>query len=394
MPSGFVRLGPILVGVVAATGAEVPGVHYVWSDSLAMRAGPDSASAALGDLRKGDRVMVVREGPGGWRTILPPAGAYSWVERSMVTDLGDGRARVLRATAVRPGGGGNRLPTGIWTTVQAGTILRLLEVRPLVVHPEGGERRVWVAVEPPSGEVRYVRADGLTRLDPGRSDPSGDPPEDFLTSARPSTSFASSRVPAIGFDPAFVEVGPPLPPGLGPSFAAELARAEAAHRATLALPMEAWRLDRVRADYARLAEKAGSPPEREAANSRLEQVDRQAAAAQAARKLADLAERGRTRDAKLAALRGRLDDLARGGGAPFEVVGFLQRSSRIVDGHQVYAIIGEEGDVSAYIQVPPGLDVEPWLASRVGVRGDVHYDEAGRALSIWAKDVVPLDEAP
>ena len=56
-------------------------------------------------------------------------------------------------------------------------------------------------------------------------------------------------------------------------------------------------------------------------------------------------------------------------------MGFVQPSARKVDGHKLYALIGTNGTTLAYLNVPPGIDVERLFSHRVGVRGEAHYDE-------------------
>ena len=56
-------------------------------------------------------------------------------------------------------------------------------------------------------------------------------------------------------------------------------------------------------------------------------------------------------------------------------MGFIQPSVRKVDGHKVFALIGAQGSAIAYLDIPAGLDPEPDLARRVGVRGQAHFSE-------------------
>ena len=47
----------------------------------------------------------------------------------------------------------------------------------------------------------------------------------------------------------------------------------------------------------------------------------------------------------------------------------------MVDGRRLYSLVGPDGLMVAYLDVPPGLDIEPLLTHRVGVRGVTHYNE-------------------
>ncbi len=59
----------------------------------------------------------------------------------------------------------------------------------------------------------------------------------------------------------------------------------------------------------------------------------------------------------------------------------------MVDGHKVYVLIGKDGATLAYLDVPPGLDIEPMIAHRVGVRGEPHYNEGLGTRVITVRDV-------
>lgn len=395
-------LAPLLCALLSQAD-DAPRRAWVSADALVVLEEPDDTAFATGRLRRGDPVVVRREGPSGWLAIDPPRGAFSWIERSAIEKVGGGRARVqAQAAAIRPGGDSARLPGGTWTVVRKGTEVRLIDRPPLVLRQSDGQRRVWEAIEPPPGELRYVRAAGVVGFDAGQLAGAGEsdfPAFSFPNDPEPdrepgrTARLASERVGPI--DPAFASVGPPVSElALTPTFAAALARAERGHRAVLVLPMESWRFDQVRLDYRGLLETAATPQERSAAQSRLDQLARQEAASRAAREIAAILDRSRRRDAEVQAIHSRLATFARANGSPFTARGLLQRSSKLVEGRRVYVLIGQGGQASAYLQIPPGLDVERFVASRVGVRGDAHYSEALRSRVIWVRDLEALDEAP
>ena len=64
----------------------------------------------------------------------------------------------------------------------------------------------------------------------------------------------------------------------------------------------------------------------------------------------------------------------------------------MVDGHKVFALIGREGKTDAYLDIPPGLDPEPFLASRVGVRGQAHFSEDLGTRLITVRDMENLEQ--
>jgi hypothetical protein len=390
----------------AGAGSDAPREAWVVADALTVLTEPDDGSYATGTLARGARVVVLREDPVGWAAIAPPEHAFSWVERSAVEDLGQGMGRLRAPAAVRPGGERAALPAGTWTVLQKGEVVRLLDRRPLVVRGADGARQVWLAVRPPAGEVRYVHAEGLADWDPsgmpeeegGAAPPKGggDPfrfLDDASNAGRARRSLASQRVGTI--DPGFATVGPPASRiGLSPAFADALDRAEAAHRAVLVLPLEAWRLDGVAESYQALRATAATPEERAIVQSRLDQVARQQAVGAAARRIAALADRSRRRDGELAAIHEGLGRLALEAEGPFDVVGLLHRSSILLGGRRSFAVIDADGGIAAYLEVPPGLDAERLVARQVGVRGDVRFDETLRERVVWVRTLEALDDAP
>jgi hypothetical protein len=181
---------------------------------------------------------------------------------------------------------------------------------------------------------------------------------------------------------------------LSPALATALRDVEARHRAILSQPLEHWTFDALRRDYANLGGTATGDADREAIASRLAHIDRQATFAQTARELAAAVERARHIDADVAAIRARVFELTAQQDGSFETQGLLQTSSTLVDGRQAYILIDARGRTSAYIVVPPGLDVRPYLARRVGVRGDSRFHATLKSRIVTARQIEPLDNVP
>jgi hypothetical protein len=70
------------------------------------------------------------------------------------------------------------------------------------------------------------------------------------------------------------------------------------------------------------------------------------------------------------------------------------RSSRLVDGERVYALIGADGFPAAYLKLAPGIGGSRYAGAQVGVRGSRRYDETLRADVIEVNDLEPLSAAP
>ncbi len=77
----------------------------------------------------------------------------------------------------------------------------------------------------------------------------------------------------------------------------------------------------------------------------------------------------------------------------YDASGRLQASSRKVDGLKVHALIGPEGVAIAYLKIPLGVPAASLLNRKVGVRGEVHFDEALGNRLITVRDLDPLDRA-
>ena len=78
----------------------------------------------------------------------------------------------------------------------------------------------------------------------------------------------------------------------------------------------------------------------------------------------------------------------------YDAVGFVQPSARKVDGHKVFTLIGRNGTAIAYLDIPPGLNPEPLLARRVGVRGQAHWSEDLGTRLITSPIINLLDSSP
>ena len=75
----------------------------------------------------------------------------------------------------------------------------------------------------------------------------------------------------------------------------------------------------------------------------------------------------------------------------YDASGRLQASSRKVDGLKVHALIGPEGVAIAYLKIPLGVPAASLLNRKVGVRGEVHFDESLGNRLITVRDLDPLD---
>ncbi len=356
----------MLMGLTGPSGpaTEVPADGVVTAETLAVHVEPDAASVAPERLHKGDKVQVIDLDRGsGWVTIERPASAFDWVERSAIRAESTGLGRVSAAeTVVRVGVDRARLPGPPQRIVRRGAMLRLLDRPPLVVG-KGSRATTWLAVAPTRGEVRYARGEGINW--------------------RKSEPVPEIRV---GFETSDTR-GPAFPREI----ASEMASIEAQHRALLEEPAERWQFDQVRGRYEGLLKQVSDPTALEAIRARLDLIGRQEQVARSARNFRRVLERSRRLDQDVAVTLHRLGEMDQPRRQPFVAEGMIQRSSRLVDGHRVYVLIGATGDPVAYLDVPAGLDARPALAKRVGVRGSVHYNEKLGSRLIAVRDMETLE---
>jgi hypothetical protein len=161
------------------------------------------------------------------------------------------------------------------------------------------------------------------------------------------------------------------------------------HRAILSdQPIEQWRFDTVRARYQAILKRAGSNPAvEEAIRARLARMTKHEQAAEAARTIQAILARSHRRDSQFAALERRHSASGRGRPRTFSAEGLVKPSARMVEGRRLYSLIAPDGRPVAYLDVPPGLDIEPLFSRRVGVRGASHYNEDLGARLISVRDV-------
>jgi hypothetical protein len=69
----------------------------------------------------------------------------------------------------------------------------------------------------------------------------------------------------------------------------------------------------------------------------------------------------------------------------------MQPSAQKVDGQKLFVLIGKDGGTVAFLRIPPGLDPDPMLAQKVGVRGVAHYNEDLQARLITVRALEPVE---
>jgi hypothetical protein len=133
--------------VATAQVTTFPYEAVVETDGVPIHSGP--GFYATNRLKQGAHVIVQRHDPGGWYMITPPAGEFSLVETSALTQLGGGTAEIVAEEA--PTRVGSRV--GKDFSVEQIPLLQGERVTLMagVPTPEG-----WTAIQPPRGEYRWI----------------------------------------------------------------------------------------------------------------------------------------------------------------------------------------------------------------------------------------------
>ena len=184
-----------------------------------------------------------------------------------------------------------------------------------------------------------------------------------------------------------------LPGSLPPETASEIKSIDAMRRAIEACaPIERWQFDGVRIRYQTLLKTGSTEPAlEEVVRGRLEQLKRLEQAARAAAAIQTILAQSHRRDRDLVHSKRQRNTSATRRVTLYQAVGFMQPSTQKVDGRKLFVLIGKNGKTVAFLDIPPGLDPDPALARRVGVRGVVHYDEDLQSRLITVRDLEPLE---
>jgi hypothetical protein len=368
---------------------------------------PRTTSYLTDTLKLGAQVTVRQRVAGGWLAIDPPSSAICWIDSSSLEqasesarsghhfgDRPDSNAEVPSRSWVaknrvelRSGHASAQLPGPPCGSLSQGTMVHLVD-RPPIKVGRGKASTTWYAILPPAGLVRYVRAEG-TRPVPSRRVIAAErlaayePTQEDLSAVRKRNSSDTQ----VGQQTS--SASEDLPPGI----ASEIAQVDAMHRAILSgQPIEQWHFETVRARYQAILKRAGASAQaEEVIRERLARLTRHEQAAGSARTIQTILARSHRRDSKVAAAEGRHSATGTVHARAFTAEGLVKPTANMVDGRRLYSLIGADGQTVAYLDVPPGLDIEPLMTRRIGVRGATHYSEDLGARLITVRDVEAID---
>jgi hypothetical protein len=356
---------------------------------------PDEGSYVTGALTRGDRVQIRQMVTGGWLAIDPPSGTLCWIDASVidptavsekqssrVADLARSRQHEPRRAPVaatraviRFGHADARMPGPPCGELSRGTIVELLDRPPLEVG-RGSSKRAWMAIVPPRELACFIRSEGLRNVE-------------LPPAARPADSqpgYLAARYARTN----------PIDTGLEnlpANYAAAIKGVDETRRSMrLSQPIAQWRTETVRSRYQSILKNAGNDSAvEEAIRGRLASVTSDEQAAQAAQTIESVLAASHRRDVDVAQVKRRVAAAGQSPARGYSAVGYIQPSAEQVSGRKLFLLIGKDGTTVAYLDIPPGLDVEPFLAHRVGVRGDPHFNEDLGSRLITVRDVETMD---
>jgi hypothetical protein len=181
--------------------AEPPFEDRAVTREVDVRSGPSPEFYATSRLRPGDRVQAlddkaaeklpVRPSP-GWVAIKPPHGSFSWIQDRFLEHKEGGVAIVLGTDVpVRIGSSVvNDPPRVQQVKLQRHTLLVVLGGKG-VTDQEG----LWLPIEPPLQEVRYVPADALRVNVPVQT----------VSTAPPAPAVGATPLPTSAVDPLWTQ---------------------------------------------------------------------------------------------------------------------------------------------------------------------------------------------
>jgi SH3-like domain-containing protein len=167
-------LAIIAFGFAVSTAVAEPTKRtaFVDIDGVEIRAGHALNFPAVGQLRKGDSVIVVREEETGFYAIQPPTGSVSWIKLIHLAKVEmpeGGKANVpvaVEGAEVMAGIEKSGKPTNrVTTRLPKGTIVEV--VGPVLRE----ENTNWFPITPPEGDLRWIpksalRSGSITALAP------------------------------------------------------------------------------------------------------------------------------------------------------------------------------------------------------------------------------------
>jgi hypothetical protein len=170
---------------------------------------------ATNRLPQGSRVLVLEERSDGWLGIQPPPGSFSWINASQVERIVPTQSNWVVMNDNVPVLIGSELVRQR-PTVEGIRLARGTQVR-VIGHPEKDGTTAWLPIDPPAGEIRYVRVEAVRSV--LAAQPSVMPANPPVMQPKPVESFAAVRTsasPGSGDTPTTAALAIPTPSAVAP----------------------------------------------------------------------------------------------------------------------------------------------------------------------------------
>jgi hypothetical protein len=179
---------------------EFPYSAIVLKDGAQVHSGPGDSHYATHNLKENALVEVYRHDPGGWCAIRPPEKSFSLIPESAVETVGDGVAEVLEdgsqawvGTILGP------VEQPLWQVkLKKGERVAIVGEASWP-HPSG-KSVVWLQIEPPAGEYRWIQMSDL-QLPPAKDDATKIDYSEPPSLGENSTPFDLRSVPSTNSTP-------------------------------------------------------------------------------------------------------------------------------------------------------------------------------------------------
>jgi uncharacterized protein YgiM (DUF1202 family) len=188
-----------------------PYVAYIAADGARVHAGPGNAYYATDELTRGQKVEVYQK-ISGWLAIRPPVNSFSWIPAAdaELTDEPD-VAMILHDDV--PAWIGTRVERDaehLWQIqLNEGDHVQVLDVKRRITAA-GKPPQSWYRIEPPEGELRFIREADVTREEAEATPDQAPEPlkTELANTAKPLEKLLASQEPEAGATPTAEEAAP------------------------------------------------------------------------------------------------------------------------------------------------------------------------------------------
>jgi hypothetical protein len=371
---GVLTLMFVLAGSIRAADGP-PDVRTVISPQAQVWCGPSTSDGLYPTnlLRQGDRVQVIEELPSGWLAVRPPAGSFSWINTRFLQHIAAKYTNYVVAYEGYP------VPVLIGSSLKTDRpskigvkLPRGAQVRG-IGHTRTDNEGTWLPIEPPDGEVRYIRTEDV---------------------ANPRTPIRTTVAAAGSAQPAASSIPPPPPDG--DALWRDAEKAERAGRMTDAIRL--YRLagdanlavNRARADeaYRRAHWLQQANPSTNAPGGSYYYPDRGAAASQtpaSATRLIGSSGSGAPAG-QLVSTQSALPPWGtpQVGGNGTAEIGRLRSGSRHVGDQRIYLLMNNQDRPKMYVIAQQGVDLTSFIDRNVQLWGPIVYNNDLRGYLLTA----------